>query len=64
MSVQYSWTTDVPSNIARVCYASRRLKRRKSERDGAMFRKSWSWNVKEARGLRRRRMTMPWEKLD
>lgn len=48
----------------RACYASRRLKRRKSERDGAMFRKSWSWNVKEARGLRRRRMTMPWEKLD
>ena len=46
------------------CYASRRLKRRKSEHDGAMFRKLWSWNVKEARGLRRRRMTMPWEKLD
>lgn len=48
----------------RACYVSRRLKRRKSEHDGAMFRKSWSWNVKEARGLRRRRMTMPWEKLD
>jgi len=48
--------------ILRACYASRRLKRRKSEHDGAMFRKSWSWNVKEARG--RRQMTMLWEKLD
>lgn len=49
-------------NIVRVLRRS--LKKRKSERDVAMFRKSWSWNVKEARGLRRRRMTMPREKLD